>query len=135
MSSPDRRGDFGRFSNRPRVPYGEGIGRGPGGASRPWRDIMRRWFFHRFASDHDFVGRIGAGIRFSAKGSGTGALRNASNRSGIPVVPADSVPSGTGRTPWAENISVPFPPTRLGEEPEIFSQLSRGGGFSAFRRE
>ena len=50
------------------------FGRGPGGASRPWRDIMRRFFFHRFASDHDFIGQIRAGIRFSARGWGTGCL-------------------------------------------------------------
>jgi len=25
-----------------------------------------------------------------------------------------------GRTPWAENIAVPFPPTRLGEEPLFY---------------
>jgi hypothetical protein len=40
------------------------------GASRPWRDIMRRLFLHRFASDHGGVVQIGAGIRFCARGQG-----------------------------------------------------------------
>jgi hypothetical protein len=40
------------------------------GASRPWRDIMRRFFFHRFAPDNDGVVQIGAGIRFCAWGQG-----------------------------------------------------------------
>jgi hypothetical protein len=52
-----------------RLPMG-GVGRGPGGASRPWRDIMRQFFFHRFASDKDGVVQIGAGIRFCARGQG-----------------------------------------------------------------
>ncbi len=69
---------------------------------------MKRLFFHRFAADPYFVGWIGAGIRFSERGSGTGASRNPSNRSGIWVVPADSVPPGTGRTPRAENVRYPF---------------------------
>jgi hypothetical protein len=105
-----------------------GFGRCPGGASRPWRDIMKRLFFHRFASDDYFVGRIGAGIRFCERGSGTGALRNPGNRSRIQVVPADSVPPGTGCTPWAENISVSFPATRLGEETIFLRQTPGSGG-------
>jgi hypothetical protein len=111
-SSPHRVGNFGRFSlaRHARCQCKRGSGRGPGGASRPWRDIMRHRFFHRFASDHDFVGRIGAGIGFSERGSGMVALRKPGNHSGIQVVPADSVPPGSGRTPRAENLSVPFPP-------------------------
>ncbi len=62
-------------------------------------------------------GSSGGGIRSSERGSGTGALRNPSDRSGIRVFPADSVPPWADRTPWAEHISVSFPPTRLGEEP------------------
>jgi hypothetical protein len=54
------------------------------------------------------------------KGSGTGALRKPGNGSGIRVVPADSVPPGTGRTPGAEIPLVSFSPTRLGEEPIFF---------------
>jgi hypothetical protein len=54
------------------------------------------------------------------KGSGTGAFRKPGSRSGIRVVPADSVPPGTGRTPGAENPLVSFPPTRLGEEPNFY---------------
>jgi len=35
-----------------------GLGRGPGGASRPGQDIMRQWIFHRFASENTSVGPI-----------------------------------------------------------------------------
>ena len=104
-----------------------GLERGPGGASHPWRDIMRHRFFHGFGSENVWVAGIGTGIRFSERGSGTGALRKPGNLSGIRVVPADSVPPWAGRTPWAENIAVPFPPPRLGKEPKNNrSSLSRG---------
>jgi len=37
--------------------------------------------------------------------------------------PRGRIPPMAGRTPWAENIAVPFPPPRLGEEPNLIPQV------------
>ena len=57
---------------------------GPRGASRPGLDIMRHWFFHRFAWEKILWEPGYPGLRFWAGSQGTGALRKPGNRSGNP---------------------------------------------------
>jgi hypothetical protein len=69
----------------------------------------------------DFFCAIWVRIRFSAKGSGIGALRNLSRRFGMRVFFRPILSCHGRDTPLGlcgRVFSVPFLPTRLGEEPK-----------------
>jgi hypothetical protein len=110
------------FPAGPGIPCREGMGPDPRGASRPWQDIMRRWFFHGFASEYIQVGPIRSTIRFSPKGSGTDALRKPGNHSGIRRFSRRCCPAMGGTHPLGlgdRTFTVPFQPTQLGEDPKF----------------